>query len=123
MRAARDWIDKLVHYRGHITAIAIQKHNNLAIGRKRANTSCARSSVTAGSGHYARAGFTSAFGCTISAAVVDDDQVTRQTGRQTFTHDSANRILLIKRRDTDRHVPQRIASPAVAAYTACDTDC
>src|SRR6266403_4124779 len=107
MRAARDWVDKLIHERGNVAPVAIKKHNNLAFGRKRANSRSARAPVATGLGYYARAGFARAFGCAISAAVVDDDQVIRQTGRQTFAHDSGDRFLFVKRRDNDRHVAHR----------------
>ena len=91
--------DKLIHERGRVAAVAIEKNRNVAFGRKRTNACGTRASVPARRGHHARTGFTSAFGRAISAAVINDNDLVRQTRRKTFPHDAGDRFLLIKRGD------------------------
>jgi hypothetical protein len=112
MRPARDGIDKLIHERRYVATVAIQKYNDLAFGRKSANARGARASVTAGRGYHSRGSSTRTLGCAIGAAIVDDDDVIRHTGRETFAHDPGDRCLLIKSWDNGRHVAHRNTSHA-----------
>jgi hypothetical protein len=113
VRAARDWVDKLIHKRGDIAPVAIEKNNDLAFGRKSANARCACASVTAGRSYHARTRFTRALGSAIGAAIIDHDYLVWQSSRETFSYDASDRFLLVQRRDNDGDVAHRKASHAL----------
>src|SRR5947208_3956021 len=78
--------DNLIHERGRVAAVAIEKNRNVAFGRKRTNACGTRASVPRGRGHHARTGFTTAFGRAISAAFINDKDLVSKTRRKTFPH-------------------------------------
>src|SRR4029450_12171458 len=106
--------DNLIHERGPVAAVAIEKNHNVAFGRKRTNTGGARVSVSARRGHHARAYFMSAFSSPIRTAVINDNDLVRQTCREAFAHDAGDRFLLIQRGDNDRDAAPLTTSHALA---------
>ena len=77
VRAARDWVHKLIHKRRDIAAVAVEKYNDLAFRRKSADARCTCAPVTARRSHDARTRFTRTFGRVIGAAVIDHDHLVR----------------------------------------------
>src|SRR5262249_6807561 len=113
VRPSGDWIDKLLHEPWDVTAVAIEKNHNVTFRRKRTNAGSASASISARCGHHPRACFPCAFGGSICTAVINDDDLVRQTRRETFVYDAGNRFLFIKRGDNDRHVAHRKTSHAL----------
>src|ERR1051326_1429640 len=97
-----DWIDELRHKLWTIAAIAVDKNNNIAFRRKGLNTCRTCAPIPARRGHHARARVTRAFGCAVSAAVIDYDHFVRHSGCETFAHHACNWFLFVQRRDNDR---------------------
>src|SRR6266542_2154470 len=112
MGPTHDWINKLIHQRRDVAAVAIYKHNDVAFSRKRTNACRACAPISTRCGRHARACFTRALGCAIGAAVIDHDHFVRYTGRETFAYHAGDWFLLVKRRDNDRHVAHRKTSHA-----------
>jgi hypothetical protein len=94
-------INKLIHERGHVAAVAIEKNDNVTFGRKRTNAGGASTSVSTRSGYHARACFMCALSSSIGAAVINDYHLVGQTSCETFTHNAGNRFLFIQRGDND----------------------
>ncbi len=77
-----DRIDKLIHELGTIAPVAIEKNYDVALLRERADSGHARAAVTRFEfRHYTCARFTRALRGSIAAAVIDDDDLVRQTSR------------------------------------------
>src|SRR5581483_2830983 len=102
VRSARYRINKLIHESRYVAAIAIQKNHDLTFGRKRADTSSTGPSVSTRGRYDAGACFPRTIGCSISAAVINDYDLVRQTGRETLAHHAADWLLLIQRGNDDR---------------------
>src|ERR1700720_442974 len=54
VRPACHGFDELIHERGRVAAVAIEKNHNVAFGRKRTNPGGASASVSARRGHHSR---------------------------------------------------------------------
>src|SRR6266404_4910161 len=74
---ARDWIDKLRHKFRAIAAVAIEKCDDVALWRYCANSRRAGATVSARGSDNARPRFTRALGCSISTAIIYNDDLTR----------------------------------------------
>src|SRR6185437_65167 len=84
VRAAPNGINKLIHERGHVAAVAIEKNHNVTFGRKRTNADGASASVSTRRGHHVRACFMCALSGSIGAAVINDDHLVGQASCETF---------------------------------------
>src|SRR6266496_3525869 len=122
VRPACHGFDKLIHERGYVAAVAIEKNHNVAFGRKHTNAGGASASVSARRGYHARTCFMCAQGSSIRTAVINDNDLVRQTCRETFTHDGGDWFLLIKRGDNDgnEHEDVREADNPVCQVTLAD---
>jgi hypothetical protein len=88
---------------GAVAAVAVQKDDHVAIGTGRSDTGPAGPAITSARlGYDARAGGGCARRGTIGAAVVNDDDFIDRL-RTHLTHDVADRIFLVQRRDDDRN--------------------
>ena len=110
VRAAHDRIDKLIHERWDIAAVAIQKHYDLAFGRNRANARRACAPIATRRCHHTRASFARAFGGAIAAAIIDNDHFIGNTGRETFAHHARDRFFLVECRNNDGDLAHRKTS-------------
>ena len=112
MRASRDGIDELLHKLRTIAAVAVEKDHNVAFGLQGCNSGRTCTPVSARSFHNAGPGFSSAFRCSIGAAVVDNDDLGGNLGRD-FTHNAGNRLFFIERWNDDRDAAHRKTSRAL----------
>ena len=100
MGAGHDWIDKLIHEFGAIAAIAIEKYDDLAFRLQRTYSSEAGASVTMSRfAHDFCASSARAFSRSIRAAVINDDEFTRNVGLETFADDASDRFFLVQCRN------------------------
>src|SRR5438128_3226423 len=105
---SNDRFDKLVNEFWAIAAVAIEKYDNVACGRKRADSSETGAAVpVARLAHDFRTRFACAFSSSIVAAVIDDDDLAGNFSRQTLAHNIRNRFLLVQGWNNDGNGPHR----------------
>ena len=109
-----DRFDKLIHEFGAIAAVAIEKYDNVASRRKRADSSETGAAVpVARLAHDFRARFACALSSSIVAAVIDDDDLAGNFRRQTLVHNIRNRFLLVQGWNNDGNGAHRKTRRAV----------
>src|SRR5439155_8382416 len=91
----RDRFHQLRYERGNVAAIAIEKHYDVTFRRNRASACRARSSVTLWRSYDARSGVTRPLGCTIGAAVINDNHFAGHTGREAIANHASDRFFLV----------------------------
>src|SRR4030095_13531471 len=117
-------LDKLIHELRAIASVAIEKHDNLAFRGKSANASRAGASVTAlWLRNYPRARGARSLGCSIAAAVINDDDLARDICGGDCSDNRHDRLFFVQRRNNYRKVhftarctmplPRRIVSASL----------
>src|SRR5256885_6024350 len=111
--ASRDWIGELLHKLGTIAAIAVEKNHDVGSILQAGNSGRTCAPVSARSFHNASPGFTSAFSCSIRAAVVDNDNIGGNLCCRDFTHNAGDRLFFIERWNDDRDATHRKTTRAL----------
>src|SRR5882724_6433730 len=93
------WFDQSIHHFRIVAAIAVQKHNDFAIDRERAQSRAKRPPISALRLRY----HASTSDCcnlrrAIGAAIIDDDYFVGDLTRN-VSNDFANRLLFVERGD------------------------
>ena len=96
-----NWIDKLVHELWAITAITVEKNDDLGFRAQPRHSGSARAPISARRFHNASASLASAIGGLIGAAVIDYDDVSGNFCRRDFPNDTGNRFFFVERRNDD----------------------
>ena len=112
--AGHDGIDKLIHELRAIAAIAIEKHNDFVFRRKRAHSGQARATISGYRLRYdSSASFARAFRRSITAAIVDHDDLSGNFSRRHFANHVGNWFLLIGGRNDHEDGAHRKTSDAL----------
>src|SRR5260221_10923664 len=99
MRTLDYWIDQSIHHFRIVTAVTVEKNDDFAISRERAQPRAKRPPVSAlGLCCHASAGGCCNFSCAIGAAVINDDYLVSNLTRHVID-DFTNRLLFVKRGD------------------------